>query len=157
MVKDKFSFLFKSMIEGVALHRYVRDSKGKIINYIIEDVNPSFEKILNIKKEKIIGKLASEAYSVSEAPYLKEYSSIKEGEPLRFEVYFEPLKKYFFISASPWSEDGFATIFFDISDRKKIEKELKEKNDNLEKVNNLMIDRELRMIELKDDIKKLKK
>ena len=154
---DKFAILFNNMLEGVALHRYVYDEQGKIINYIIEDANPAFEKILGMPRPKIIGKLATEVYGVAEAPYLKEYSNINNTEPKQFEVFFAPLKKYFFISVSPWVDDGFATIFFDITDRKNMEEDLKRKSDDFEMVNRLMVDREIKMVELKAIIEKLKK
>ncbi|MFZ2310676.1 MAG: hypothetical protein WAW11_03970 [Patescibacteria group bacterium] len=152
---NKFTVLFNSMNEGVALHRYVRNDKNEIINYVIEDVNLAFENILKMKKTEIAGKLATDVYGVSEAPYLKEYSNLKGGKPAQFDVFFAPLQKYFYISVSPWGEDGFATIFFDITDRRKIELELQERNDNLEKMNRLMVDRELKMVELKNEIKDL--
>jgi hypothetical protein len=143
------------MNEGVALHRYVRNDKNEIINYIIEDVNLAFEEILNMKKAEIVGKLATDVYRVSEAPYLKEYSNLKGSKPVQFDAFFAPLEKYFYISVSPWGEDGFATIFFDVTERRKIELELQERNDNLEKINRLMVDRELKMVELKKEIKDL--
>lgn len=154
---DKFKLLFNGMAEGVALHKYIYDKNGKIDNYIIEDVNKSFEKILNISKKDVINKLATEAYKTSEAPYLDKYINLKTGEERKFEIFFEPLQKYFNISVSQWGDDGFATIFFDITDNKLKEQILKEKNDNLEKINKLIIERELKMIELKDEIKKIKK
>jgi len=142
------------MIEGVALHQYVRDPKGKIVNYIIENVNPAFESILKMKKENVVGRQGADVYGVLEAPYLREYSDLKKGEPRRFEVFFKPLDKYFFISVSPWGNNGFATIFFDVTERKKTEEELLTNNKNLEKMNSLMVDRELRMVELKAELKK---
>lgn len=152
----KFNLLFNSMIEGIALHSYVYDKNGKVINYIIENVNQSFEKILDIKKDVVVGKLATEAYGVSEPPYLDKYIDLKAGEDRKFEVFFGPLKKHFFISVSPWGDDGFATVFFDITAQKKNEEELRQKNENLEKMNKLMIDRELKMITLKDKLKNKK-
>ena len=46
-------------------------------------------------------------------------------------------------------------IVRDVTDRKKIEEELKEKNKELEKINSLAVGRELKMIELKKEIKEL--
>jgi two-component system cell cycle sensor histidine kinase/response regulator CckA len=151
---DKFNLLFESMIEGVALHHYIKDDSGLIIDYLIDDVNPAFEKILKLKRAAVVGKKATEVYGVSEPPYLKEYTNLKKGEPRQFEVFFAPLKKYFSISVSPWGDNGFTTIFFDITDRKKIDEELKNKNLDLERMNNIMIDRELKMVSLKEEIKK---
>ena len=153
----KFKLLFNGMAEGVALHKYIYDEKGKVINYTIEDVNASFEKILKVNKKDVVGKMATEAYKTETAPYLENYLDIKEGEEKKFEIFFEPMQKFFSISVSPWGEDGFATIFFDITENKLTEESLKEKNNHLEKIQKMIIDRELRMIELKDEIEKIKK
>lgn len=150
---EKFVTLFNSMAEGVALHSYVYDKNGVIVNYIIDDVNNAFEKILGMSKKKVSGKLATEIYGVSSPPFLEKYINLKTGESRNFDGYFEPLKKHFSVSASPWGEDGFVTIFFNITEQKKVEDELRQKNDSLEKMNKLMIDRELKMIDLKEKLK----
>jgi PAS domain-containing protein len=152
-INDKFNVLFNNMSEGVALHSYVYDQDGKVVNYVIDDVNSAFEKILNLKKKDVVGKLATEVFQVSEAPYLKEYTASHKDYSGQFDVYFAPLKKYFHISVSMLGKDGFATIFFDITNIKKTEAELKEKNENLENSNSLMVDRELKMVELKNELK----
>lgn len=51
---------------------------------------------------------------------------------------------------------GVLGVSRDITERKKKEKELQEKVDELKKANNLMVGRELRMIELKNEIKALR-
>jgi len=51
----------------------------------------------------------------------------------------------------------FVTIFENITTRKQSEDELKEKFKELESMNSAMIDRELRMVELKKQIETLQK
>lgn len=48
-------------------------------------------------------------------------------------------------------------LFSDISDRKKREQETEVQKNKLEKLNTLMVDRELKMLELKNEIDRLKK
>ena len=59
------------------------------------------------------------------------------------------------------AEEGKNPVLFcidvDLTDRKKIEKTLKEKLGEVERLNELMADRELKMIELKKQIEDLKK
>jgi len=120
--ENRFRQLFEKMTEGVALHRIVLNQDGSAKDYIIEDVNSSYVKTLGIFRDKVLGKLATQAYDTDQAPYLTEYSSVvSTGKPIDFEVYFEPLQKQFSISAIPWDKNGFATIFFDITARKKNE------------------------------------
>lgn len=123
----QFRMLFKGMPEGVALHDLIYNEAGIPVNYIVTDVNPQYEKILNLKKDGILFKKATEIYGVDEPPFLKEYSDVAiTGKPTYFEIYFPPLKKHFAISASTYEKGKFATIFTDISGRVNTQKELSE-------------------------------
>jgi signal transduction histidine kinase len=57
------------------------------------------------------------------------------GVPYRFEAYFPPLDKYFVISVAPLERGQFATIFFDITDRKRAEEALQALNHSLQDLN----------------------
>ena len=58
-----FLSIFNSMSEGLAVHELIYDKSGKVIDYKIADINPSFEKITGLKKENILGRKAKEVYS----------------------------------------------------------------------------------------------
>jgi len=122
--ENKFHSLYDNLMEGVALHELITDAGGAPVDYRIIDVNPSFESILKIAKDAVLGKKATEAYGVSEAPYLSDYASVAlNRSTYSFETYFPQLDKHFAISAIPWGEMGFATIFSDITERKRAEAE----------------------------------
>jgi len=114
------------MDEGVALHKLVFDNDGIAIDYIIEKINPGYERILKLKKENIEGKLSTEVYKTSTSPYLKEFSQVAfSGQSCCFESFFETYDMYFSISVCPWGKNGFATIFSDITCRKRAEEQIK--------------------------------
>ena len=97
--EEKLSALYTSMVEGVALHEIVYDSAGNPADYIITDVNPSFEKITGFSRDDSLGKKASTLYGTDEPPYLDVYARVaSSGKPESFETYFEPMKKHFSIS-----------------------------------------------------------
>jgi signal transduction histidine kinase len=132
----KFHSLFSSMQEGVYLHEMVYNEHGKAVDYRIVEANPSSERILNIKVSDAIGKLATELYSTAEVPFLEIYAKVAEsGVPFTFEQYFEPMQKYFHISVYSPGKGMFATAFIDITERKKWEEELKQKNEELQRSN----------------------
>ncbi|MBU1101833.1 MAG: PocR ligand-binding domain-containing protein [Bacteroidetes bacterium] len=120
--EGKYRSLVESMTEGMALHEVIYDDKGQAIDYRIEDVNPAFEKHIGIPIEKAKGALASELYGVSYAPFLNEYAKVAEsGVPYSFQIYFPPLLKHFEISVFSPEKGWFATVFTDITDKKRME------------------------------------
>jgi PAS domain S-box-containing protein len=124
--EEKYRNLFSNMEEGVALHEMVYENNISV-NYRIIDVNPKFESIIGIKQEKAKGSLATELYGTKEAPYMDIYKKVAEtGIPYRFEVYFQPYNKFFSISVFSPEKGKFATIFSDITERKKVDEELRE-------------------------------
>jgi PAS domain S-box-containing protein len=125
--EEKFKALYNSMTEGVCLHELVYDEAGNAVDYRILDVNPSYEKILGIKKEEAVNKPASELYGLEEVPYLDIYARVAQtGRPRQFESYFAPMGKYFFISVFSPGKDQFATVFNDITTHKNAENALKD-------------------------------
>jgi PAS domain S-box-containing protein len=117
-----FRSLYDHMVEGVALHEVITDEQGRPINYRILDVNPQYPRYVGIEADRVVGKLATDAYGVPEPPYLKEFTGVGlSGIPMRFETYFAPFDRYYDISVAPFGKLQFATIFLDVSERKRSE------------------------------------
>lgn len=122
----EYQSLYNSMNEGMALHQILYDSKGIPIDYLLLDLNPAFERITGLKKESVIGRKATDVYGTTEAPYLDIYSKVAiTGDPTRFEISFAPMKKSFNISVFSPEKNKFATVFEDITERKKAEESLR--------------------------------
>lgn len=120
--EEKYRSLYSSMSEGVALHDIVYNSDNEPVDYVIIDVNPRFEKITGLKSDEIINRKASDVYGTDNPPYIEIYAPVAAGgEPTEFETYFEPMDKHFRISVVSPKLDKFATIFEDITERKKAE------------------------------------
>jgi PAS domain S-box-containing protein len=124
--ETKYQDLYSSMKEGMAIHEMVYDSQGEAVDYMMTDVNPAFEEIIGLKRSEVIGKKASEIYQVENPPYMDVYAKVaREGKPVDFETYFEPMNKHFRVSVNSPEKGRFATIFEDITLRKKAEDEIK--------------------------------
>jgi PAS domain S-box-containing protein len=115
------------MAEGVALHAVICDEAGQAVNYRILDVNPQYERYTGLAPSAVVGKLANEAYGVEPAPYLAEFTTVGlRGVPARLQTYFAPLNRHYEISIAPMGKGFFATIFLDVSERRRQEKALAE-------------------------------
>jgi PAS domain S-box-containing protein len=125
--REVFRSLYLHMHEGVALHELVCDAHGNPTNYRILDVNPQFDQYVGIAGADAVGKLATEIYGTPEPPFLAEFARVViSGTPARFESQFEPFDRYYDISVVPFGTRQFATIFLDISERKRSERALRE-------------------------------
>jgi len=133
--KEKYKSLYTAINEGMALHEIIYNEKGEPVDYEIIDVNPAYEKILNLKKEDIVGKLASEIFENKKPPYIDIYAEVaKNGNPVTFETYYPPFDKYFDISVFSPGLNKFVTVFEDITTRKNVEKIIKESERRLNSV-----------------------
>jgi len=122
--EEKYHSLYSSMTEGVCLHEIIYNESGKAVDYRILDVNPSYERILGLSREETVGSIASEFYGSDDPPYIGIYTKVVEsGQPTAFETYFPPMDRHFSISVFSPRKGQFATIFSDITERKRLEKE----------------------------------
>ena len=125
--ETKFTALYNSMTEGAALHDVVYDNSGKAVDYLITDVNPSYERITGLSKKQALGKKASELYGTGEPPYLNVFAQVaSSGKPASFETYFPPMQKHFSISVFSPSKGKFTTVFHDITELKQTEQALQQ-------------------------------
>lgn len=126
--------VFDSLNDGLALHKIIYDQDNTPMDYIILNVNPQFEKILNIQSEKALNQKGSVLYGVKPAPYLDIYAKVAETlEPTSFESFFALMDKYFQISVFSHKKGFFNTIFQDITELVRAREKMKKLNKELER------------------------
>jgi PAS domain S-box-containing protein len=129
----KFRTLFLEMTEGVTLNTLVYEN-GMPVNYRIMEANPAFFKHTGLKECETKELLATELFNTKEPPFFKDYLEVAlSGESKKIEAYLDRLDKYFKISVISPAKNNFAVVFEDVSAAKKGEKELKDKNEELER------------------------
>ena len=125
--EEKYRSMYTSMNEGSALAEIIYDESGRAVDYVILDVNSSYELITGFKKEIVIGKKASEVYGTFNLLHLEIFAKVAaSGQPTSFEDYIPQINKYMGISVFSPKRGQFATVFSDITQRKQMEKKLRE-------------------------------
>ena len=127
--------LFASMAEMVVLRGLVFDESGNPVDYRIIGCNDAYTRITGIKKERAVGRLATDVYGAGAPPYLEEFARVAvTGEPYHYETYFPPMDKHFAVSVVSPGKNRFATITTDISESKRIQAIIDSKNKELEQI-----------------------
>jgi PAS domain S-box-containing protein len=96
-------------------------------NWTVTYWNKRAEQVLEMPREKVLGKNLWEVYSdaVELDFYTQYHKAVEEQVTVHFEEYYPTLEKWFEVSAYP-SKTGLSVYFRDITRRKNREKELKE-------------------------------
>lgn len=141
--EKKFRELFENMTEGVALHEMIYKENGTPEDYRIINANPAYARHTGIDISKAIGRTSSEVYATTEPPFLLEFSQVAEtGSPTNLEIDFAPLERTFSVSVISPKRGQFATVFENITNRKKAEAdrlEMERKIMHLQKLESLGI------------------
>ena len=120
--KTKYQLLFENIAQGFATHKIILDNNGVPVDYTYHSVNKSFEKLTGLKATNIIGKTVKEIFPETEKYWIDLYGNVAlTGEAVQFENYSVELGKYFEVWAFSPRIGEFATVFTDITNRKRHE------------------------------------
>ena len=139
--KDSYRFLIENMPDAFAYHQIVTAEDGTPVDYVFLKVNQAFEELTGLKREKIIGKKVTEilpGIEKSEFDWIGTYGNVaSSGEPVRFESFFEPLGRWYDVSAYSDKLECFATVFRDFTESKKNEMEAEKHQREMTEIKNI--------------------
>jgi len=122
--EERYRNLFTSMTEGFALHEIIVDEAGLPCDYRFLEVNPAFERLTGLTRDRVIGRTMWEVLPGSEPFWVETYGKVAlTGESLHFENYSSPLDRWYEVFAYSPAPGQFAVLFGDITERKRVEHE----------------------------------
>ena len=127
-IQEDYYQLFHKIDGSFSRHKIIFDTTGKPINYITYDLNDQCEKILELKREKILGKPLlefSEKLTLEPFDWLGIFSQVaRTGIPISFVQYMAYIKKYLQIHVYSVKPGYFDVLSFDITENHVIEQYL---------------------------------
>lgn len=133
--KEKYHSLFANMFDGFAYCQMVSDKDGQPQDFICLEVNEAFERIMGTKKEKIIGKKATQVIPGIEKASPDLFNTLARvantGKVEKIEFFLKQLNIWLSISVYSPQKGYFAAIFENVSQRKNAEEALRESEESL--------------------------
>ena len=127
-MSDPYRKLFTEMADGFALHQALYDERGRLCDFRFIEVNRAFEKMTGLHSPDIVGRTVREIFPRTCTFLLDIFSRVlSTGEPRMFERYAHDLGTYLKISSYRPAPDLLACIVVDITQSKRIELQLTER------------------------------
>jgi PAS domain S-box-containing protein len=123
----KYRTIFDSIDEGFVVVKMIRDDDGRAVDYRFIEANPAFTLQTGLPADAL-GRTAREILPDLEEFWFETYGRVAStGEPARFEHFSVPMERWFDVHASrvSGSEDRVAIVFNNITERKRIEEEIR--------------------------------
>jgi two-component system, cell cycle sensor histidine kinase and response regulator CckA len=152
----KFRSLFETTSDAIALWRIIIGENTSDIDAELLDCNERFAALLGTVAAHLSGRPLHDC-SVFDLDtmrsVLREVASSRT--PSVIELHSLSLQRHFIVTVYAPSENRVAMMLHDFTERKIAENSLISKIEELERFNHLVVDRELRMIELKQEVNDL--
>lgn len=137
MIENFFKIDTKQVSVGYSNHEIICDDQGNPKDYRFINMNDFYGRLLNRKKEELLGKTAVSLFPEITNEWLNICGNVAlNGEPVHFQNYLGRLKKYFDITIYSPQPTQFVIIAVDITDQKNLENALKESETRMHAVAN---------------------
>jgi two-component system, sensor histidine kinase len=126
--QEKYQSLFMHMVNPFSYCKIILDKNNKPVDYIILEVNPEYEKFIELKRSELLNRKYSELFGIDEE-FLAMVeicgNAVINGRSFIFEnIHYSRINKWYTITIYSPEKDCFATIFTDVTEHRKAEEEL---------------------------------
>jgi len=123
----RYRMLFLATQNGFALHEIVSNAQGLPCDCRFLEVNPAFEELTGLGTQAIIGRSVLEIFPGAGSEWTEAYGKVAQsGQPVQFEGYFGPQGRFCQVEVYAPQPGQLASIFTDVSSRKRVEESLQE-------------------------------
>lgn len=128
--EKNFRDLFNHMEHGYAYYQIITNETGEPIDYIFMDINPSYERITGLSRDRLIGRKATEVFpqiNESSVDWIDIFGEVAcTGKSVSMEVYSDIMDRWYSVNYYCPMPGYTASIFSDITFRKDYERRLEE-------------------------------
>lgn len=119
---SEFKALFMSIPDGFYLSKVLYDEHDNPVDYRYLEVNPTFERILGVSREGIVGKRYTELVPNDTTQWLANYCSVaRTGQSRTFDFYSSEYRCHFETFAYRVAQGQVAVFVRDVTERKRTE------------------------------------
>jgi PAS domain S-box-containing protein len=130
--EDRYRWMIDSHVAGFALHELIFDGGGVPYDYRFLQVNSAFERLTGLRASDIIGRTVLEVMPGTEPIWIERYGRVVQtGVVDHFASFSAELDRHFEVTAYPGGPGRFVAMFTDITERKRMEDQLRVANDRL--------------------------
>lgn len=121
-----YNRLFHGMLTGFCHCEIISNRDNQPIDARFLDVNPAFEQITGLERNRIINKTAGDVLPGFESFWISMYNALSSAEqPVHSVFFFKERDKYFETTSFFPDTDQLITIFTDITESRKVQEENK--------------------------------
>lgn len=125
--------LFENMLNAFAMHRIILDDADNPVDYVFLEINGAFESVTGLARQAVLGKRVTELFPDIiglDFDWIGTYGKVAlTGKPIAFEQHSSLLNRTYLVHAYSPKPGYFATLFEDVTERRRTEIALAESRD----------------------------
>ena len=125
--ESRFRQLFENMEEGFSIQEIITDENGDPVDFRFLEANAAYGRHTGMNPAACIGKTIRQLLPDADQQQIERYGRVAlTGEPMTFEYHSKTFNRYLHVRAFCPRKGRFATIFEDITERKRAGDELEQ-------------------------------